>query len=70
MTRELTEICRNYTDLTDEDVAVLAGYESMIQSIALLSSNDVFIDVLTSNKKDSIVLAWGERKRTPYIIRV
>lgn len=63
MTTELTEICRDYTSLTDEDINILAEYEDMIQSMALLSSNDVFIDVLTSNKKDSIVLAWGEPEK-------
>jgi two-component sensor histidine kinase len=60
---KITELCKDYTDLTDEDVQILVEYDETIDSIALLTSNDIFIDALTSNQQDSVVLAWARPEK-------
>ena len=63
MRSKIIELCKDYTDLTDEDIQILVEYNEKIDSIALLTSNDIFIDALTSNKKDSVVLAWAKPEK-------
>ena len=63
MRSKIIELCRDYTDLTEEDVQILVEYGDKIDSMALLTSNDIFIDALTSNQKDSVVLAWARPEK-------
>ncbi|QOX64064.1 histidine kinase [Anoxybacterium hadale] len=63
MRNKIMELCKDYTDLTDEDIQILIEYDEKIGSIALLTSNDIFIDALTSNHKDSVVLAWAKPEK-------
>lgn len=63
MKSKIIELCNDYTDLTDEDIRILVEYDEKIESIALLSSNDIFIDALTSNQQDSVVLAWSRPEK-------
>lgn len=59
MRAKIIELCKDYTNLTDEDIEILAEYGDKISSMALLTANDIFIDALTSNNEDSVVLAWA-----------
>ena len=63
MRNKIVELCKDFTDLTDEDIQILVEYDEKIGSIALLTSNDIFIDALTSNHKDSVVLAWAKPEK-------
>ncbi|HWQ77667.1 MAG TPA: histidine kinase N-terminal domain-containing protein [Anaerovoracaceae bacterium] len=63
MKSKIIELCKDYTDLTDEDIQILVEYDEKIGSIALLTSNDIFIDALTSNQQDSVVLAWARPEK-------
>lgn len=60
MRSKIIELCQDYTDLTVEDIQILVEYDEKIDSIAMLTSNDIFIDALTSNKEDSVVLSWAK----------
>lgn len=63
MRSKIVELCQDYTDLTDEDVQILVEHGEKIESIALLTANDIFIDALTSNQQDSVVLAWARPEK-------
>jgi two-component sensor histidine kinase len=63
MRSKIIELCKDYTDLTDEDIQILIEYDEKIDSIAMLTSNDIFIDALTSNNEDSVVLAWARPEK-------
>lgn len=63
MRSKIIELCKDYTDLTDEDIQILIEYDEKIDSISMLTSNDIFIDALTSNKEDSVVLAWARPEK-------
>lgn len=63
MRDKITELCKNYTDLNDDDIKILIEFNEKIDSMALLTSNDIFIDALTSNHEDSVVLAWARPEK-------
>lgn len=63
MRSKIVELCRDYTDLTEEDIQILVEYDEKIDSIAQLTSNDIFIDALTVNNQDSVVLAWARPEK-------
>ncbi|HVI41976.1 MAG TPA: PAS domain-containing sensor histidine kinase, partial [Anaerovoracaceae bacterium] len=59
----IVELCKDYTDLSDEDIQILIEFDEKIDSMAMLTSNDIFIDALTSNQQDSVVLAWARPEK-------
>lgn len=63
MKSKMIELCKDYTDLSDEDIQILVEFDEKIGSMALLTSNDIFIDALTSNQQDSVVLAWARPEK-------
>lgn len=63
MRSKIIELCKDYTDLSDEDIQILVEHGEKINSMALLTSNDIFIDALTSNQEDSVVLAWARPEK-------
>jgi two-component system, sensor histidine kinase PdtaS len=62
MRSEIEILCKRYTSLTDDDIGMIVSYDRKIQTISALTGNDIFIDALTSNGEDSIVLAWARPK--------
>ncbi|HML36211.1 MAG TPA: histidine kinase N-terminal domain-containing protein [Bacillota bacterium] len=63
MRSRIVELCNGHTDLSDEDIEILIGFDEKIDSMAMLTSNDIFIDTLTSNQRDSVVLAWARPEK-------
>ena len=63
MRSEIIELCKDYTNLTDEDIQIRVEYDEKINSMAILTANDIFIDALTSNNEDSVVLAWARPEK-------
>lgn len=59
MTRTMRELCKEYTNLTEEDISLLENVAFQLPLISNLTGNDIFIDALTRNGADSIVLAWA-----------
>lgn len=55
----IRELCAQHTDLSAGDVAVLESMAAHIPAIAALTESDIFIDALTLNGRDSVVLAWA-----------
>ncbi len=53
------ELCENYTDLSDGDIRILDNLAQQIPYISDITDTDIFIDALTSNGIDAIVLAWA-----------
>jgi two-component sensor histidine kinase len=55
----LRELCLEYTDLALEDISQLETMAGQISFVSELTETDIFIDALTSNGIDAIVLAWA-----------
>lgn len=66
MDENIRELCRKHTNLTGEDVAVLETVASQLPNISDLTGNDIFIDALTINEIDSVVLAWASPQKSLY----
>ncbi len=56
---QIAEICTSYTDLTSDDIEIITDVALHIGMISELTGSDVFIDVLSRNEVDSVVLAWA-----------
>lgn len=54
----IRELCAKHTNLSSSDVGILQSMADHLPAIAALTGNDIFIDTLTLNGKDSVVLAW------------
>jgi len=52
-------LCTQYTDLAAADIDQLQDMADKLLFIAELTDTDIFIDALTSNGIDAIVLAWA-----------
>lgn len=59
---EIRSLCHEYTCLNEDDISVIESYNEKIETISALTGNDIFIDALTCNEEDSIVLAWARPK--------
>lgn len=55
----IRELCAKHTNLKSSDVAILESIAAHLPAIAALTGNDIFIDTLTLNGEDSVVLAWA-----------
>ena len=60
MTQQMRSLCEKYTHLTKTDIQCLEQVTLNLHSVADLTGNDIFIDALTDNGVDSIVLAWAK----------
>ncbi len=56
-------LCKQYTDLALDDIEDLAKMVQQLPSIAELTETDIFIDALSKNSVDAIVLAWARPVR-------
>ena len=59
----MRDLCLQYTDLTEQDIAVLERMEAQLPFIAELTETDIFIDAPASNGVDAIVLAWARPEK-------
>jgi len=57
---ELKALCKKLTDLSDSDIEILEQVSVQLPFISELTGNDIFIDALTKNNIDAIVLAWAK----------
>lgn len=55
-------LCLEYTNLSEADIVQLEDMANKLLLIAELTGTDIFIDALTSNGIDAIVLAWAHPK--------
>ena len=53
-------LCKRFTNFTDSDISVLEQVALSLQNVAELTGNDIFIDALTPNGREAIVLAWAK----------
>jgi len=60
----LRSLCGKYTNLGEEDICLLEAVEYQLPGIAELTGNDIFIDAMTPNGSDAIVLAWARPRHT------
>jgi two-component sensor histidine kinase len=60
----LRTLCTQYTDLSESDISQLEIMAGKLSFIAELTGTDIFIDALTSNGVDAIVLAWAHPLNT------
>ncbi|HWQ43797.1 MAG TPA: PAS domain-containing sensor histidine kinase [Desulfosporosinus sp.] len=68
MNREIFKgLCIEYTNLNDVDIKVLEAMALQIPYTAEMTETDIFIDALSKNGVDAVVLAWAyPRKRSLY----
>jgi len=57
---ELRKLCKKFTELSESDITVLDQVSVNLSRISELTGSDTFVDALTKNKKDAIVLAWAK----------
>ncbi len=57
---DLKELCKKFTNLSDADIELLEQVSLDLPYISELTGSDIFIDALTSNNRDAIVLAWAK----------
>lgn len=55
----ISELCAEHTNLKPSDVAILESIGAHLPAVAALTGSDIFIDTLTRNGRDSVVLAWA-----------
>lgn len=61
----ITELCHQYTDLTDEDIVLIKGMSAVLQTIANLEEADVFVDCPCREGGDAIVVAEAKPEGVP-----
>lgn len=60
----IKKLCKQYTDLTEEEIAILRGMSAVLQSLANLEEADIFIDCPTADG-DAIVVAEAKPQSVP-----
>lgn len=60
----IDELCKKYTDLTDEEIAIIQGMSAVLQPLANLEDADIFIDC-PSEDGDAIVVAEAKPSYVP-----
>ena len=60
--KEIVNLCKKHTLLSDSDIQQLVDMASKISYIADITETDIFIDALDKNYIDAIVLAWARPK--------
>lgn len=59
------ELCRKFTDLTEDEIQYLGTFESRLQELADTEEADVFIDCCSSSGKSAIVVAEAKPHTVP-----
>jgi hypothetical protein len=65
----IRDLCLAHTDLAMQDIITLENMVNQLDVIATLTGTDIFIDALSSNKVDAIVLAWAYSPNSPSLYR-
>lgn len=65
----LARLCKEYTILSDTDIQILERIAEEIPYTANLADTDIFIDALTHNGEDAIVLAWAKPQKAHSLYR-
>lgn len=60
----ITKLCRQYTDLTEEEIAEIRGMSQLLQAMANLEDADIFIDCPTRDG-DAVVVAEAKPEGAP-----
>ncbi|NLH02266.1 MAG: histidine kinase, partial [Clostridiales bacterium] len=59
------DLCRKYTDLTEEEIISIKGMCAVLQPIANLEDADIFVDCPCAEGKDAIVVAEAKPEGVP-----
>ncbi len=60
----IESLCKQYTDLTDEDIAIIRGVSAVLQPLANLEDADIFVDCPAADG-DAIVVAEAKPESVP-----
>ena len=60
----IEQLCKQYTDLTDEEIAIIQGMTAVLQPLANLEDADIFVDCPASDG-DAIVVAEAKPESVP-----
>jgi len=58
-------LCKNYTNLTDEEIETIKKIGVGLQTMANLEDADFFIDCLTTDETTAIVVAEAKPQNAP-----
>lgn len=61
----IRDLCLAHTNLAMEDIMILENIVKQLSVIATLNGTDIFIDALSRNNVDAIVLAWACSPNSP-----
>lgn len=62
----LVELATRHTNASQEDIEVLLEVEQRLPTIAMAEDTDVFIDCLSKNEREAVVLAGAYGRRSVY----
>lgn len=68
MQKRIQELCREYTDLTDEEIQVIEMMAGTLQPLANLEAADIFVDC-PCREGDAIVVAEAKPEEVPSAYR-
>jgi len=68
-TYSMRDLCLLHTQLAMHDIIALENTVDQLSIIATLTDTDVFIDALSKNGVDAIVLAWAKSPNAPSLYR-
>ena len=60
----IESLCKQYTDLTDEDISIIRGMSAVLQPLANLEDADIFVDCPAADG-DAIVVAEAKPESVP-----
>ena len=60
----IEELCKRYTDLTDEEIQIIRGMSAVLQPLANLEDADIFVDCPAADD-DAIVVAEAKPQSVP-----
>ncbi|VBB09653.1 histidine kinase [Lucifera butyrica] len=61
----IRDLCLAHTNLAMQDISILENMVNQLDVIATLTGTDIFIDALSTNEVDAIVLAWAYSHNSP-----
>lgn len=67
--KDIAELCKEYSDLTTEDIKIVEKIAEHLQIIADLTQADIFIDCVTQNPNVAIVVAEAKPRTAKSLYR-
>lgn len=67
--KRISELCRQYSDLRNEDIKIVERISELLQTLADLTQADIFIDCVTRDPDEAIVVAEAKPRTARSLYR-